>query len=44
VIGETLFLSNDEDLTAIVQPAIQNAIARGYAEAIKQYFARFPVR
>ena len=43
VIGETLYLSNDDDLGALIQPTIQDAIARGYFEAITQFFRRFPV-
>jgi N-acetylmuramoyl-L-alanine amidase len=43
IIGEALFLTNEDDANAIRKDAIVEAVARGYAEAIKGYFARFPV-
>lgn len=43
IIGEALYLTNDEDANALRQDRVLEAIARGYAEAIKQYFTRFPV-
>ena len=43
IIGEGLFLTNEDDANAIRKDAIVEAIARGYAEGIKAYFIRFPV-
>jgi N-acetylmuramoyl-L-alanine amidase len=43
VIGEALFLTNDDDANALRKDAIVEAIAQGYAEGIKAYFARYPV-
>jgi N-acetylmuramoyl-L-alanine amidase len=43
IIGEGLFLTNDDDATAAAKDAIVEAIARGYVEGIKAYFAKFPV-
>jgi len=43
IIGEALYLTNDDDANALRQDGILEALARGYSEAIKQYFARFPV-
>jgi N-acetylmuramoyl-L-alanine amidase len=43
IIGEGLFLTNEDDANALRQDRVLEALARGYAEAIKQYFARFPV-
>jgi len=43
IIGEGLFLTNEDDANAIRKDAIVEAIARGYAEGIKAYFAKFPV-
>src|ERR671936_464217 len=42
VIGEGLFLTNDDDANALRNDATVEAIARGYAEGIKAYFAKFP--
>jgi N-acetylmuramoyl-L-alanine amidase len=42
IIGEGLFLTNDDDATALRNDAIVEAIARGYAEGIKAYFAKYP--
>jgi N-acetylmuramoyl-L-alanine amidase len=42
IIGEGLFLTNDDDANAIRNDAIVEAIARGYAEGIKAYAARYP--
>jgi N-acetylmuramoyl-L-alanine amidase len=44
IIGEGLFLTNDDDANALRKEAIVEAVARGYAEGIKAYFARFPSR
>ena len=43
IIGEALYLTNDDDANALRQDRVLEALARGYSEAIKQYFARFPV-
>jgi N-acetylmuramoyl-L-alanine amidase len=43
IIGEGLFLTNEDDANAARKDAIIEAIARGYLEGIKAYFARFPV-
>ena len=43
IIGEGLFLTNDDDANALRNDALIEAIARGYAEGIKAYFIRFPV-
>jgi N-acetylmuramoyl-L-alanine amidase len=43
IIGEGLFLTNDDDANALRKDAIVEAAARGYAEGIKAYFARYPV-
>jgi N-acetylmuramoyl-L-alanine amidase len=43
VIGEALYVTNESDANALRQDRILEAVARGYAEAVKQYFARFPV-
>jgi N-acetylmuramoyl-L-alanine amidase len=42
IIGEGLFLTNDDDANAIRNDAIVEAVARGYAEGIKAYAARYP--
>jgi N-acetylmuramoyl-L-alanine amidase len=43
VIGEGLFLTNEDDANAVRKDAIVEAIARGYVEGIKAYFARYPL-
>lgn len=43
IIAEALYLTNVDDAHALRQPHILEALARAYTEAIKQYFARFPV-
>lgn len=42
IIGEPLYLTNPEDAAAIRKPAVQEAVARAYADAVKEYFERFP--
>lgn len=42
VIGEPLYLTNAQDAAALRQPAVQEAVARAYADAVKQYFEKFP--
>ena len=42
IIGEALFLTNDDDANAVRKEAIVEAIARGYAEGIKAYFLKYP--
>ena len=43
IIGEGLFLTNDDDANAVRKEAIAEAIAKGYVEGIKSYFSRFPI-
>jgi N-acetylmuramoyl-L-alanine amidase len=43
IIGEGLFLTNDDDANALRNNNVVEAIARGYAEGIRAYFAKFPV-
>jgi N-acetylmuramoyl-L-alanine amidase len=43
IIGEGLFLTNDADANALRNDAVVEAIARGYVEGIKAYFAKYPV-
>ena len=43
IIGESLFLTNEDDANAIRKDAIVEAVARGYAEGIKAYFAKYPL-
>jgi N-acetylmuramoyl-L-alanine amidase len=43
VIGEALFLTNDDDANAIRKDAVVEAIARGYVDGIRAYFARYPL-
>ena len=43
IIGEALYLTNDADANALRQERILDALAKGYTEAVKQFFARFPV-
>src|SRR5439155_18149509 len=42
IIGEGLFLTNDDDANAARKDAIVEAVARGYAEGIKAYFSKYP--
>jgi N-acetylmuramoyl-L-alanine amidase len=43
IIGEGLFLTNDDDANAIARDAIVEAVGHGYLDGIKAYFAKFPV-
>jgi N-acetylmuramoyl-L-alanine amidase len=43
IICEGLFLTNDDDANALRSDSVIEAIARGYAEGIKSYFAKYPV-
>jgi N-acetylmuramoyl-L-alanine amidase len=43
IIGEALFLTNEDDANAIRKDAMVEAVSRGYAEGIKAYFSRYPV-
>jgi N-acetylmuramoyl-L-alanine amidase len=43
IIGEGLFLTNDDDANAIRKDAIVEAVARGYVEGIKNYFSKYSV-
>jgi N-acetylmuramoyl-L-alanine amidase len=42
IIGEPLFLTNDDDANAVKEDKIVEAVARGYFEGIKAYFAKYP--
>jgi N-acetylmuramoyl-L-alanine amidase len=42
IIGEPLYLTNPDDAAAIRKPAVQEAVAKAYAEAVAEYFAKFP--
>jgi len=42
VIGEGLFLTNDDDANALRKENVVEAIAKGYAEGIKNYFNKYP--
>jgi N-acetylmuramoyl-L-alanine amidase len=43
IIAEALYLTNPDDAHALRQERILEALAKGYAEGVKQYFVRFPV-
>jgi N-acetylmuramoyl-L-alanine amidase len=43
IICEGLFLTNDDDASALRKDATLEAIAQGYAQGIKAYFAKYPV-
>jgi N-acetylmuramoyl-L-alanine amidase len=43
IIGEALYLTNDADANALRQERILDALAKGYTEAVKQFFSRYPV-
>ena len=43
IIGEALFLTNADDANALRKDAVVDAVAGGYVEGIKAYFARYPV-
>ncbi|MCC7372726.1 MAG: N-acetylmuramoyl-L-alanine amidase [Chloroflexi bacterium] len=42
IIGEALFVTSSEDAKALRQDKVLDGVARGYFEAIKAYFERFP--
>jgi N-acetylmuramoyl-L-alanine amidase len=42
VIGEALYLTNEQDASALRKDRILEALARGYADAIRQYFEKYP--
>jgi N-acetylmuramoyl-L-alanine amidase len=42
VIGEPLYLTNPDDAAAIRKPAVQEAVARAYADAVAEYFNKYP--
>ena len=44
IIGEALFLTSTEDAQAIRQEKVQEAVARGYFDAIQAYFEKYPGR
>jgi N-acetylmuramoyl-L-alanine amidase len=43
VICEGLFLTNDDDANALRNDQVVASIAKGYADGIKAYFAKYPV-
>jgi N-acetylmuramoyl-L-alanine amidase len=43
IIGEALYLTNPDEASALRQDRILDALAKGYCDGIKAYFARFPV-
>jgi N-acetylmuramoyl-L-alanine amidase len=43
IIGEGLFITNEDDANAVRKDGVLEAIARGYVEGIKAYFAKFPI-
>jgi N-acetylmuramoyl-L-alanine amidase len=42
IIGEALYVTNEEDARALRQERVLDAIARAYVDSVKAYFARFP--
>jgi N-acetylmuramoyl-L-alanine amidase len=42
IIGEPLYLTNPDDAAAIRKPAVQEAVAKAYADAVAEYFAKYP--
>jgi N-acetylmuramoyl-L-alanine amidase len=44
IIGEALFVTSPEDAGALRQDKVVEAVARGYFEAIKAYFDKYPPR
>jgi N-acetylmuramoyl-L-alanine amidase len=42
IIGEGLFLTNDDDANALRNDAVVEAIAKGYTEGIKAYLVKYP--
>ncbi len=42
IIGEPLFITNEDDANALRQDRLLTAVARGYADAVKAYFQRYP--
>jgi len=42
IIGEPLYLTNPDDAAAIRKPAVQEAVAKAYADAVAEYFSKFP--
>ena len=42
IIGEALFVTSQDDSQALRQDKVLEAIARGYLEAIKAYFEKYP--
>ena len=43
VICEGLFLTNNDDANALRNDQVLEAIAKGYADGIKAYFAKYPL-
>jgi N-acetylmuramoyl-L-alanine amidase len=42
IIGEGLFLTNEDDANALRKEAIVEAVARGYLDGIQAYFNKYP--
>ncbi|HEV7664423.1 MAG TPA: N-acetylmuramoyl-L-alanine amidase [Chloroflexota bacterium] len=43
IIGESLFITNEDDANALRKDQVVEAVARGYADGIKAYFSKFPI-
>lgn len=43
ILGEALYLTNPDEAYALRQERILDAVARGYHQGVKQYFAKYPV-
>ena len=43
IIGEALFVTNEEDARALRREPVLDAIARAYADSVKAYFQRYPI-
>jgi len=41
-LGESVFLTNPADAAALRRPAIVQAIARGYRDAVLRYLEKYP--
>jgi N-acetylmuramoyl-L-alanine amidase len=42
IIGEALFLTSPDDARALSQEKMQESVARGYFEAVRAYFEKYP--
>jgi N-acetylmuramoyl-L-alanine amidase len=43
IIGEALFVTNPDDARGLRSEKVLDAVARGYFEAVRGYFSKFPV-